>query len=165
VILDDRGQIILLAALAVSVCLITLAMYLISLDEMEAGETPWPGDEALENVIWAQDIGFKDIAALTGSYPWEQRQSLGNDFINGSDWLVRDITRDMLAHGIAYSCEYNNTLAEEYVVANLETPMTSAGGVLIKKSENMGLVCGCAYDVSMADGSARYRISRVVCWR
>ncbi len=56
---DDRGQVIMLAALAVSVCLIALAMYLLSVENAETVENPRPGREALENVIWAQEIGLK----------------------------------------------------------------------------------------------------------
>ena len=161
---DDRGQVIMLAALAVSVCLIALAMYLLSVENAETVENPRPVREALENVIWAQDIGLKDIASVTGSYPWDRRLDLGNSFKNGADRLIRDITRDMLARRIAFSFGYNNTLAAEYAASSGEITLANVGGVLVKKSNNVAFVCGYAYDVSVTDGSARYCISKVVCW-
>jgi hypothetical protein len=125
-------------------------------------DNPWPGREALENVIWAQDIGLKDVASVTDIYSWDRRLDLGNSFKNGADRLIRDITRDMLARRIAFSFRYNNTLAAEYAAGSREVTLANVGGVLVKKSNNMACVCGYAYDVSVTDGTARYSLSRVI---
>lgn len=162
--MDDRGQIILLAALAVSVCLIVVAMHLISIQEAEAVKMPRLGQETLENTIWAQDIGLKDVAGFTGSYPGDRRTDLADDYKNGTDRLIKDISRDVCVHGTAFTFKYNDTLATEYVAGSEDVTMANIGGIIIKKSNNTARVCGCAYDVSMTDGSAQYRLSRVVCW-
>jgi hypothetical protein len=163
-IMDDRGQIILLSALAVCVCLITLALYLISLEEAEAVEKPWPVKEALENAVWAQDEGLEQIARAAGNSTWDRSPDLVNDFKSDTEQLIGSVSRNLLAHGIAFSCEYNDTLASEYAAGNTETASGNIRGVLLKKIGNEARVCGCAYDVSVADGSARYSLSRVVCW-
>lgn len=162
--MDDRGQVILLAALTVSVCLITLAMYLLSVQNAETVESPGPGREALENVIWAQEIGFRDIANEKGYYPWYRLQDLVNNFKNDADRLAHDITRDMLARRIAFSFGYNSTLAAEYVAGSGDVTLADVGGVLVKKSNSMARVCGYACDVSIAGESARYSLTKVVCW-
>ncbi len=70
----------------------------------------------------------------------------------------------MLARRIAFSFGYNNTLAAEYAAGSGDIMLANVGGVLVKKSNNVAFVCGYAYDVSVTDGSARYCISKVVCW-
>jgi len=162
--MDDRGQMILLATLAVCVCLIMLALYLISLEEAEAVEKPWPGREALENAVWAQDKGLEQIAGAAGNYSWDRRLDLANDFKNGAGRLINSVSSNMLAHSVAFSYEYNDTLASEFAAGNGETTSAASGGVLLKKNGNSTRVCGCAYDVSVTDGSAHYSLSRVVCW-
>jgi hypothetical protein len=164
VTVDDRGQIILLAALAVCVCLITLTMYLITIGDAMTMEETEPCNEIMENLIWAQEIGFRDTAGITGSYPWERRMDMVKDFEDRNDRLLSDIALDMLSQGMAYSIEYNDTLAAEYVAGSHDPALASAGAVLIKKSGSLAEACGCAYDVSMADGSAQYRLSRVARW-
>jgi hypothetical protein len=162
--MDDRGQIILLSALAVCVCLIMLTFYLISMEKAEAVEKPWPGREVMENAIWAQEEGLRQVARVTGNDTWDRRFDLADDFKNNARQLIDSVSRNMLAHGIAYSCKYNETLASEYAAGNGETTSGNRGGVLLKKNGNRVRVCGCAYDVSVTDGSARYSLSRVVCW-
>jgi hypothetical protein len=162
--MDDRGQIILLAALAVCVCLIMLALYMISLEDAEAIEEPWPGREAMENAVWAQDKGLEQVARARGNNTWDLRIDLANDFKNGARRLIDSVYSNMLARGIAFSYEYNDTLATEYATENVETTSAAIGGVLLKKNGNDTRICGCAYDVSGMDGSAQYCISRVVCW-
>jgi hypothetical protein len=162
--MDDRGQIILLAALAVCVCLIMLAFYLISLEEAEAVEKPWPGREIMENAIWAQEKGLEQVARAMGNNTWERRLDLANDFKNGTRRLIDSASGNLLAHGIVYSYGYNDTLAMEYVAGNVETTSAAGGGILLKKNGNETRICGCAYDVSVTDGSARYSLSRIVCW-
>lgn len=162
--MDDRGQIILLAALAVCVCLITLTMYLITIEDARIMEEPWSSTGIIENVIWAQDIGFRDTARITGSYPWDRRMEMVKDLESRNDPLLRDVAGYMLSHGMAYSVKYNDTLAAEYVASSRDPALTNVGAVLIKKSGSVAEACGCAYDLSLAEGSARYRLSRVTRW-
>jgi hypothetical protein len=162
--MDDRGQMILLAALAVSVCLILLAMYLISIENAEAMEGPWLGSGTLENVIWAQDEGLEHAAMRMGNCSWTQRQELVNNFKSSADPIIDSISFNMLKHGIAFSFWYNDTLADSYVAGDQEASSINIGGVIIRQKNNATRICGCAYDVSVADGSAQYSLSRVVTW-
>lgn len=162
--MDDRGQMLLLTALAVCVCLLALTSFITSINEADTVDKPSPGHCVLENVLWAQDCGMEQIARATGNYPWVWRQELGNDYRNASDGLIEGISRDMRAHGIAYIYEHNDSLASQFVVAKGDATLTASDGVILKKRDNEGRVCGCAYDVSMTDGSAQYSSSRVVFW-
>jgi hypothetical protein len=87
-----------------------------------------------------------------------------NDFKNSARRLIDSVSRSLLAQGVAFSCEYNDTLATEYAAGNGESMLTGSGGILIRKKGNTARVCGYACDVSVTDGSAQYCISRVVCW-
>ncbi len=162
--MDDRGQMLLLSALAVCVCLILLSTYLTSVKETESLERAWPDRESIENVIWAQDAGLKDIAMLTGGYSWDRRQDLSNDFKKRADRLAGDISRRMNGCGVAFSFEYNETLAMEYAVKSNDGTLAGVGGIIVKKIGNEARAFGCAYDVSMTDGSSQYSLSRVACW-
>ncbi len=162
--MDDRGQMLLLTALAVCVCLLVLTSFISSIDEAATVDKPWPGKCVLENVLWAQDCGMEQIARATGNYPWDRRLDLGNDYRNAVDGLIDGISRDMRTHGIAYTCEYNDSLGSQFDTGKGDATLTDSGGVILKKNGNETRVCGCAYDVSMTDGSAQYRSSRVVFW-
>jgi hypothetical protein len=162
--MDDRGQMLLLTALAVCVCLLALTSFIMSINEANSVDKPWPGKFVLENVLWAQDCGMEQIARATGNYPWDQRLEIGNDYRNAVDGLIDGISRDMRAQGIAYISEYNNSLASQFAAGKGDATLTDSGGVILKKNGNEARVCGCACDVSMTDGSAQYRSSRVVFW-
>ncbi len=113
--MDDRGQMLLLTALAVCVCLLALTSFITSIDEADTVEKPWPGQCVLENVLWAQDCGMEQIARATGNHPWDGRLDLGNDYRNAVDGLIDGISRDMRAHGIAFIYEYNDSLASQFI--------------------------------------------------
>ena len=162
--MDDRGQMILLSALAVCVCLLLLASFLTSIEEAATIEKPWSGRNAMENMLWAQDNGLEQVARATGNYTWDRRLDLANDFKNGARRLIDSVSRNTLAHGVAFSYVYNDILASEYAAGNGETTCGNIGGVLLKKNGNETRVCGCAYDVSVFDGSVCYTLARVVCW-
>jgi hypothetical protein len=162
--MDDRGQIMLLASVVICICLILLAMYLVSIENAENPEKAWRGEEAMENIIWAQEIGFEDFARATGNYSWDRRQDLEADFKARTGPLIDGITRKMRGHGIAVSFAYNETFAAEMAAGNDEAEVSGAGGILVKKSGDDARVSGCAYDLSMTDGSAHYALSRAVYW-
>jgi heme/copper-type cytochrome/quinol oxidase subunit 2 len=161
---DDRGQIMLLASLVVCICLILLAICLISVREAETAESLWQGDEALENLIWAQEIGLEHVARAIGNYSWDNREHLKEDFRNGADRLTDGIFRNLRARGIAFTYEYNATIAAQYAAGSVEPTLANLGGVLLRKSGNETRVCGCAYDAAITDGSARYSVTRIVTW-
>jgi hypothetical protein len=162
--MDDRGQMLLLTALAVCVCLLALTSFITSVDEAATAEKPWPGKCVLENVLWAQDCGMEQIARATGNYPLDQRLDLGNDYRNAVAGLIGGISRDMRLHGIAFACEFNDSLASQFAAGKGDPDLTVSGGVILKKKGNEARVYGCACDVSMTDGSAQYRSSRVFFW-
>ncbi|HEY3273329.1 MAG TPA: hypothetical protein VGJ92_06180, partial [Methanocella sp.] len=135
-----------------------------SIGEAEAVENLGPGREVLENAVWAQDEGLEQAAKAAGNVPWDRRPDLVNVFKNSARRLIGSVSRNLLAHGVAFSCEYNDTLASAYAAGNGESTLTGSGGVLLRKKGNTARVCGYACDVSVTDGSAQYCISRVVCW-
>jgi hypothetical protein len=162
--MDDRGQMLLLTALAVCVCLLALMSFITSINEADMVDKPCSGKCILENVLWAQDCGMEQIARATGNYPGDRRLEIGNDYRNAVDGLIDGISRDMRTHGIAYICEYNDSLGSQFATGKGDATLTDSGGVILKKNSNETRVCGCAYDVFMTDGSAQYRSSRVVFW-
>lgn len=162
--MDDRGQMLLLTALAVCFCLIALTSFVLSIDEAYTVDKTWPGRCILENVLWAQDCGMEQIASATGNYPSDRCLDLGNDYGNVVDRLIDGISRDLRAHGLVFIYEYNDSLASQFVAGKGDASLTETAGVILKKNGNEARVCGCAYDVTMTDGSAQYRSSRVFFW-
>lgn len=162
--MDDRGQMLLLTALTVCVCLLALTSFVTSINEADSVEHPWPGKGVLENVLWAQDCGMEQIARATGYFPWDHSLGYCNIYRIAVDGLIDGISRDMRTQGIAFIYDYNDSLALKFIAGKGDAMLMERGGVILKRSGREARVCGCAYDVSMADGSAEYRTSRVVFW-
>jgi hypothetical protein len=161
---DDRGQMILLAALVVCVCLALLASYLTSIKEADSAERSWSGSKVMENVLWAQDSGLEHIAKAAGNETWDRRRDLAGVFEESADRLIDCLARKLSARGFAFSCEFNDSLASSYATGEGDATLADSEGVILKKSGNKTRICGCAYDVIMTDGTAQYRLSRVVFW-
>jgi hypothetical protein len=162
--MDDRGQMLLLTALAVCVCLIALTSFITSINEADAVDNPWQGKCVLENTLWAQDCGMEQLARATGNYPWDRRLDLGNDYRNAVDGFIDGISRDLRAHGIAFICEYNDSLASQFTAGKGDASLSESGGVILKKNGSEARVCGCAFDIDITDSAAQYRSSRVFFW-
>lgn len=162
--MDDKGQILLLSALAACACLIMLATCLYSVSASYATERPSLQRETLDNVIWVQDAGLNQAAGETGRCHWEQRAGLADSFRSRADLPVSSIEKSMLAHGIAYSFAFNESLAIDYLDDSAMSQVDCVGGILVKRAGDNASVCGCAYDMSLMDGSSRYSISTVKTW-
>jgi hypothetical protein len=162
--MDDRGQMLLLTALAVCLCLLALTSFVMSINEANSVEHPWPGNGVLENVLWAQDCGMEQIARATGYFPRDQCPGYSNNYRSAVNGLIDGISRDLQAHGIAFIYEHNDSLALKFIAEKGDATLMDSGGVILKISGNEARVCGCAGDVSMTDGLAQYRSSRVVFW-
>ncbi len=161
---DDKGQILLLSALAVCACLMALAICLSSVNASYMTERPALQREVVDNAIWAQDTSLSSAAGITGRCPWEQRTALAESFRSRAYLGVSGIERIVMARGIAYSFVFNESLASEYLVDNDVSSVESIGGILVKRETGNASVCGYAYDVSLTDGPSLYRISSVKTW-
>jgi hypothetical protein len=161
---DDLGQILLLSALVSCACLITLAACLYSVDASYSAECPALQREALDNVVWVQDAALTQAAGEAGGCQWEQRTSLADSYKSRAYLPVSSIEKSMIAHGVAYSFAFNESLATDYLDDSAISEVECVSGILIKKVGDNASVCGCAYDMSLADGSSRYHISTVKIW-
>ena len=161
--MNGRGQMLLSAALAVCVCLIALAALLSSIKYGDVPDKPLVGRDVLDNIIWAQDSGLKHIAATAGNYSWADKALMAEDFTSRTGSLAREIAQDMRTYGIAVTFTYNDTLAS-MSRSGRAVPAESIGGVLVAEKSGKAVICGCAYDLSIADGSAKYGVSRAVAW-
>ncbi|MGA9139317.1 MAG: hypothetical protein WBZ29_03775 [Methanocella sp.] len=161
---DDKGQIMLLSALAACACLIVLATYLYSISASYPTEQPALQREVVDNIVWVQDAGLLQAAGETGGCQWEQCVALAGNFKARAYIAVSSIEESMIARGIAYSFEFNESLASKYLDDSDMSSVENIGGVLIKRETGNASVCGCAYDVSLTDGSSRFSISTVKTW-
>lgn len=159
--IDDHGQILLLSALAACACLIALTACLYSVSASYSTERPALQRETLDNVVWVQDAGLDQAAGEAGSCHWEQRMALADSYKSRAYLPVLSIEKSMLAHGIAYSFAFNESLAIDYVGDSALSQVECVSGILIKREGDNASVFGCAYDISLADGSSWYRISTV----
>jgi len=162
--MDGRGQMFLLSALIVCLCLILLTACLTSIRTVEASEEPSLEKDALDNVIWAMDEGMKQKAGEVGGASWEGRQCLAADFKGLSDGLIDDASRGMQKRGVAFYFTYDDALAEEYLNDSDNGEVEHIDGILMKKEGAIARICGCTYTVTLADGSAQYSASKVIVW-
>ncbi|OPY28518.1 MAG: hypothetical protein A4E28_01451 [Methanocella sp. PtaU1.Bin125] len=161
---DDRGQILLLSALAACACIVALVVCLHSVNMSYSADGPALTRETLDNVIWVQDAAFAQAAGEAGRCPWDQQASLARDFRSMAGLPVSGIEKSLLARGIAYSFSFNESLAIDYLDDGTMPDTECVAGVLVKRENDNASVCGCAYDMSLSDGSSRYCISTVKTW-
>jgi len=135
-----------------------------AVDASYSAERPALRREVLDNVVWVQDVALTQAAGETGRCLWEQRTALADGFRSRADLPVSSIEKSMLAHGIAYSFAFNESLAKDFLDESAISHVECVGGILVKRADDNASVCGCAYDMSLADGSSRYRISAVKTW-
>lgn len=161
---DDRGQILLLSAFAACACIVALAVCLHSVFISSSAEGPGLPRETLDNVVWVQDATFFQAAGEAGRCPWDERATLARDFRSRVRVPVSGIEKRLLAHGIAYSLSFNESLAIDYLDGGTMPDIECVAGVLVKRENGNASVCGCAYDLSLSDRSTRYCISTVKTW-
>ncbi len=162
--MDDRGQMLLLSALVVCLCLVLLTACLTSIRSVEAPGGPSLEKDTLDNTAWALETGMKDAAGVTGASQWEQRRFLADDYENLTDRLIEDTACDLQKRGIAFSFVYDEALAGAFLNDSGIEGTKNSRGVLIKKEGTIARIWGCAYDVTLADGSAQYSLKRVAVW-
>jgi len=163
--MDGRGQMLLLSALAVCLCLVLLTACLASIRSAETPAEPSLEKDALDNVVWAMETGMKQAAGETGASQWEQRCFLADDYENLTDRLIEEATCDLQKRGIASSFAYDEALAGAFLNDSGIEGVEGSRGVLLKKEGTIARIWGCAYDVTLTDGSAQYSIKRVAVWR
>jgi len=159
--MKDDGQMILLSALVACICLLGVVACITAVDDGHRSRTGYLSADSMENIRWAGDSALKDAAAHNTNDAWEERSKMAEGFEDDVNSSMESLSHALLAHGVAYSFSYNDSLAGEYAMANPGNDTENNGGVLVYRNNGKARLYGCAYDIVADDGAVRYRLSRV----
>ena len=157
----DGAQMIVLAALVVCICLLTLAMLVQSVRQAEAIHLD--SGSAMDNALWAQDKGLVQAALMDGNVTWEERRQAADEFKAQARLLGDSLSKDLLERGIACQFSLNEALAARQA-AGSGGEYESVDGVLLRNAGGRAQICGYSYDVLMADKRAERRACGVKIW-
>jgi hypothetical protein len=158
---DDRGQMLLLSALFASICLMTVAMAMESVDKSAVSHHQGLSREVGDNAIWALDDSLVQTGLREGNGTWEDRDQIVATFKGRVHTVIRGLEKNLLCHGIAFRFAFNDSLARSEISGN---DTESLDGVLIKRDGDTARISGCGFDARLSDGRTEYTYSVVKVW-
>jgi hypothetical protein len=158
--MDDKGQMILLAALTACLCLVGVMACVAAVDNSAYGEGHHFSSDGLTNARWAQESALRRTAIYYSTGPWDDRAPAVSGFKAAANTSAGNLSLALLKHGAAYRFLLNDSLAAEYTA--LDPDIENIAGVLMERNGSRANIRGCAYDIEVVDGSISYRLSRVV---
>lgn len=157
---DDKGQMILLAALVACLCLLGVAACVAALDSGSYGERSHFSWGELTNVCWSQEGALRRAALHYSVVPWDDRASAVAGFKAEANTSVANLSLMLLKQRAVYRFAFNDSLGAEYAAHDPEK--VNLGGVLLERNGSVANVRGCAYDMEIFSDRVSYRLSHVI---
>lgn len=159
--MGDSGQMILLSALVVCLCLMGVVACVAAVDDSSFRDSGYLSPGSMDNVIWAQDSALQKTAFYYSAYPWDGRAEAALRFKADANSSMESLSAKLLKHGLAYDFAFNDSLGGEYVARHPGNDTENIGGVLVGYAGGNVKIVGCAFDVIASDGVTTYRLDRV----
>lgn len=152
-----RGQLVLLAAVALAVALVPLTVAYLQLGYHEDIGTHDEGPE-FDQVHRVLDHALHDaVADLSTEYVWSERSEAVVTVRDRMEPTVDAVATSGLADGVAYEVSYNGTRAASWATANCPSgPDRQFGachaeqGVVVQERDGRTHVLAAAFDVGVA---------------
>lgn len=112
----QRGQLVLLAAVALALALVPLVGAYLQLGY--SPESRPPGQTPAEQATGTLDRALQDATARTTSYDWAERTNAATAVRTEMASTVATVETARLADGIAYQVSYNETRIADWVADN-----------------------------------------------
>lgn len=168
---NARGQVVLLAALALAVALVPIVLAYLQLGyhadtASPAGTAP---ETDAERVL---DRAVHDAATgIAGSYEWNRRSEAIQTVHDRLDPTIETLERSRLSSGIAYQISVNQSRANTWGQAHCRSgpdrqfgPCESSRGIVVQERGGRTHVLAVAFDISVTtpDGERRLTTVRTV---
>lgn len=155
----DDGQMILLSALVACLCMVGVIACVSAVSYDPGAESGYLSADTLDNILWAQGESLKDIALHQAYDVRDSPRQTALNFARGAEASSVSLFYVLLRHGVAYEFTFNDRLARDFLSANPGNGRESYGGVILERHNSSVKIFGCAYDVTVEDGRARYHKS------
>lgn len=165
----DRGQLVLLAAVALAITLVPLALAYLQLgyhDDIHSGAGPPPAGE-VERTL---DRGLHDAAdGIPFDYSWRERSAAADAVRDRLSGTIESITSAGLDRRRAYAIRYNGTHAATWATDRCPGgaerqfgPCTADGGVILQERQDRTHVLGAAFDIEITTPDRVLRVTATV---
>jgi len=165
----ERGQLVLLAAVALAIALVPLVLAYLQLgyqDDIHASAGPSPAQEAERTL----DRGLHDAADdIAFAYSWRERSAAVDTVRDRLSKTLAAITRAGLDRGTAYGVTYNRTRAAAWASGNCPGgPDRQFGscvaerGVVVQERQDRTHVLGAAFDIDITTPDRALQVSVTV---
>ena len=159
--MDDSGQLILLSALFMCLCLIGVVACVIAVGDSTYRDRPVVTADELMNARWAQESALQRTAIYDSTGTWGDRAFAVSSFKAAANSSAANMSIVLLSHGLSCQFLFNDSLASQYASAHPDYGTENMGGVLVEQSGSIAKIRGCAYDLSIGDPRTSYCLSRI----
>ena len=165
----DRGQLVLLAAIALAVALVPLVLAYLQLgyhDDVRAGGETAPDVQAAATL----ERGLHDATAdVPFEYDWRERDAAVDDVRGQLASTIDAVERSGLDRGTAFTVSYNRTRAARWAARHCPSgPDREFGrcladrGVIVQERQGRTHVLGAAFDVTVTTPDRELQFSTTV---
>lgn len=165
----DRGQLVLLAAVALAVTLVPMVLAYLQLgyhDDIHAGSGP----ERVQQAESALDRSVHDAAqGVPAEYSWTERSAAVETVRERLEPAVESISRSGLRRETAYTIGYNQTRAQRWADSNCPRgPDREFGrcvaerGVVVQERQGRTHVLAVAFDIRMTSQDRTERVTTTI---
>jgi hypothetical protein len=165
----DRGQLVLLAAIALVVALVPLVLAYTQLGyhaDVRSGTATTPGAEVERTLDRGLQNATEDVAV---TYRWTDRETAAATVRNRMEPVLAAVVESRLAEGTAIQVSYNQTRTAAWVQANCPGgPNRQFGsceamsGLAVQERANRTHVLGAAFDVQVTTPETDLQFTTVV---
>ena len=153
---SNRGQLVLLAAVALGVALVPLILAYLQLgyhDDVRAGTGASPAEQAEQTLQRGLHEATADVPF---EYSWRDRDAAVGEVRRRLVPILDSIERSGLDHGVAITISYNGTRAGEWADSNCPGgpnrefgPCLVDRGMIVQDRQDRTHVLGAAFDVTV----------------
>lgn len=167
----QRGQLVLIAAVALAVALagITVAYLQLGYHEDIGAST---GDEPAHQIVSTLDRSVHDVANVTTTYDWDERTAAVTTVKDRLDPTLETVRTAGLDDGHVYEVSYNGTHATQWSQQHCPEgpdrqfgPCEADGGIVIQERDGKTHVLGVGVDVQITTPDGETTVTTVIVHR
>lgn len=166
---DNRGQLVLLAAAAIAIALVPLALAYVGLgyNADVGGDGPATPLSDAERVL--ERVTHNATTTSAGEYDWAQRQQAVETLGTQLDRETDRLERSRLSSGVAYRIQRNESAASEWATNNCTAgpnrafgPCEALDGIVVQERAGEAVVLAVAFDVHATTEQGQAEMTTVI---
>lgn len=168
-VVDDRGQVVLVAGVAVALALAAMLAAFLQLGYHGDVATTGDGRSVADARGYLDRVTHDAARDLRGEYEWRERRQAADDLRRALRPRLRTLERSRAGSGVVATATFDGETARAW--ANDQCPggrgrefgdCRADGGVVVQERDGRTLVVAVAYDLTVATGDATTELTVVV---